>query len=150
MADLYGKLLTKLRANRRGNPREGYGKVRVIRLDMDSQDAAQNDIIGLAILPAGWTLIYGLLIHPAWGTGVTVDLGTFAIDEDGRGIGTVDDVDRFMDGDDQAAAGTIEFAVTAATGFGYTPTVNQIIGATLLSANPDAGAFDGYIMVVGD
>jgi len=52
MADRYGKLLTKLRAGRRGNPREAYGKVRAIRLDMASQDAAQNDIIALALLPA--------------------------------------------------------------------------------------------------
>src|SRR5688572_24104933 len=120
MADRYGKLLTKLRAGRRGNPREAYGKVRAIRLDMASQDAAQNDIIALALLPAGWTVLYGLLIHPAWGAGVTVDLGVFLIDEDGQGIGAVVNVDEFMDGDDQAAAGTIEFAVTAATGFGYT------------------------------
>lgn len=150
MPNFYSLALTKVRAGRRASPRDVHGKFRILDFACVSIDAAENDVIALAKLPKGWKVLEGRIFHPAFGASVTVDVGTYLVAEDGITVGAVESVDRFLDGDDQAAAGTVDIAETLAKGALYVATADMFIAAKLLGANPAAGILQGYMIVVAD
>lgn len=134
------------------NPRQAVkanewgGRVRAAFFDFDSLTLAQNDVVGLAVLPRGARVIGGFVAFGDFGTGVSVDIGTYTLD------GTLIDVDWFADGIDVAtAAGTATFADTEALHYGEELAADVAIGAIFLGANPDDTVrLSGHILYMLD
>lgn len=125
---------------------EWVGRVRVMFFDFDSLTLAQNDVVGLGVLPKGARVIGGFMAFGDFGTAITVDIGTFDEDE------VVIDVDHFADGVDVAtAAGTANFANTEALNYGQELTATVRVGMTFLGGDPlDTQRMSGHILYVVD
>lgn len=149
MANFYSDYLTKVRAGRRANPTEAYGKVRVLNFETASFNATINDTITLVLLRKGWQVLTGKVYFSAFGAGVTMDIGTYGVASDGISLGVVDDEDRFLVAAAVAAAGSASFPLIS-TGDMYKPTVDQFIAAKLEVAEPAAGTLNGFVLVVAD
>lgn len=109
MAEQVGKYVTaKLASAIQSQPDVSHngGRVRAVVDSMTAVDAAQNDTIHLATLPSNAVLLPSSTIyHDDFGTGVTLDIGTFDV----NGSNADDDDSISADADVATAAGS--FAV---------------------------------------
>ena len=151
MPNFYGSVLTDMRSSLRGNANEANGKVRYRSLASAAFDAAQNDVVALALIRKDERVISGVVTTTAFGASVTMDLGTYLVGSyDPIAVGAVDTKDRFLNDTAVAAITSTAFAATLALGLGFLATVDVLLCATLEGANPASGSFGGYVLVVGD
>lgn len=156
MATVYSDQLVNLNTNaRRQHATVWQGKRRALVWNFASLPAGNiADVLVLCKIRKGERVLGGNEAHGALSSGggtATGSIGTYAIDADGRTLGALEDVDRFLEAITMDAAGANAIANTIARFTNYIATADfYVCCLNSVEAFATAGAITGSLEVVGD
>lgn len=152
MATLFSDGWTKIRAGRNLQSHEWYGKARVVQWNFASLPAGNiGDVLVCAKLRANERVLQGREFHSAMGGTATGAYSTFAVSQDGLGIGAIITAGKYLAAVTFVAAGQNEIASTLAQNAMAVETTDVFVCCVNAStAFATAGQITGYLIIVGD
>ena len=160
MATLFSDQLTKVRAGRNLKANEWEGKLRIFMWNFASLPAGNiGDVLVCARIPKDFRAVQGREFHSAMGGTATGAYSTFAIANDGIGLGAIITAGKYLAAITFVAAGQNEIASTLAQNALAEESAVPVTGLTgdvylccvnASTAFATAGQVTGYLIGVGD
>jgi hypothetical protein len=156
LATVYSDDLVQLNTNaRRRHSTTWQGKRRALVWNFAALPAGNiADILVLVKIRKGERVLGGWEAHSALssaGGTATGSIGTYSIDADGRTLGALEDVDRFLEAITMDAAGSNAIANTIARYINYIATADfYVCCLNSVEAFATAGVLSGSLEIVGD